>query len=165
MRETLQDLRDPTTTPLNFTRSINLALSERGINALRHAGQPSLLDHVLGATIPMRGRMIHGRRPSGELYEEPQDYDVHGRVSRRASSVPPTRKLALTCHPQTIFAIDRGGLNKRLLDMLEAMPNVTLFFNHKLTGADFRHCKAWFELQGAGTEPAGRERSRSRSTS
>ncbi|KAL1842414.1 hypothetical protein VTK73DRAFT_3126 [Phialemonium thermophilum] len=28
------------------------------------------------------------------------------------------------------------------------MPNVTLFFNHKLTGADFRRCKAWFELQG-----------------
>lgn len=66
--------------PLNFTKSINLALSERGINAMRHANQQELLDHVISATIPMRGRMIHGKRPSGELYEEPQDYDIHGRV-------------------------------------------------------------------------------------
>ncbi len=76
------DLRDPSTTPLNFTKSINLALSERGLNAMRHAGQPQLLEHVLSATIPMRGRMIHGRRPDGTIYEESQDYDVHGRVSR-----------------------------------------------------------------------------------
>lgn len=27
------------------------------------------------------------------------------------------------------------------------MPNVKLFFNHKLTGADYRACKAWFEVQ------------------
>ncbi|RYP59529.1 hypothetical protein DL769_008489 [Monosporascus sp. CRB-8-3] len=120
------DLRDPSTTPLNFTKSINLALSERGINAMRHADHPDLLGHVFSATIPMRGRMIHGRRPAGELYEEPQDYDVHGR---------------------TIFAVDRAGLNRRLLDILEAMPNVKFFFNHKLTGADFKRCKAWFEVR------------------
>ncbi|KAK4235957.1 hypothetical protein C8A03DRAFT_17359 [Achaetomium macrosporum] len=124
--ELRSDLRDPSTTPLNFTKSINLALSERGINAMRHAGQPKLIDHVMGATIPMRGRMIHGRRANGDLYEESQDYDVHGRC---------------------ILAIDRGGLNKRLLDILEEMPNVTFFFNHKLTGADFRRNKAWFEVR------------------
>lgn len=44
-------------------------------------GERKLLDHVLAATIPMRGRMIHGRKANGELYEEAQDYDVHGRVS------------------------------------------------------------------------------------
>lgn len=44
-------------------------------------GERKLLDHVLAATIPMRGRMIHGRKATGELYEEAQDYDVHGRVS------------------------------------------------------------------------------------
>lgn len=44
-------------------------------------GERKLLDHVLAATIPMRGRMIHGRKANGELYEESQDYDVHGRVS------------------------------------------------------------------------------------
>ncbi|KAI8230588.1 Kynurenine 3-monooxygenase [Colletotrichum sp. SAR 10_86] len=119
------DLRDPTTELLNFTRSINLALSERGINAMRNAGQPKLLEHVFGATIPMRGRMIHGRTPKGELYEASQDYDVHGRA---------------------IYAVDRAGLNKRMLDILEEMPNVKFFFSHKLTGADFKKCKAWFEV-------------------
>lgn len=47
---------------------------------MRHAGQPKLIEHVMGATIPMRGRMIHGKRANGQLYEEGQDYDVHGRV-------------------------------------------------------------------------------------
>ncbi len=77
------DLRDPRIVPLNFTKSINLALSERGINAIRHAGMPELLQGILGACVPMRGRMIHGKKPSGALYEVPQDFDVHGRVSRR----------------------------------------------------------------------------------
>jgi kynurenine 3-monooxygenase len=74
------DLRDPSTIPLNFTKSINLAISERGINAMRHAGQPGLLGHVMSTTIPMRGRMIHGRGPTGALFEQSQDYDVKGRV-------------------------------------------------------------------------------------
>lgn len=77
---TTVDLREPSTVPLNFTKSINLALSERGINALRNAGHPKLLDSILETTISMRGRMIHGRRSDGSLYEEAQDYDVHGRV-------------------------------------------------------------------------------------
>ena len=74
------DLRDPTTTPLNFTKSINLALSERGINSMRHAGSTDLLDDVLKETIPMHGRMIHGKNRAGELYQESQAYDVNGRV-------------------------------------------------------------------------------------
>ncbi len=28
------------------------------------------------------------------------------------------------------------------------MPNVKFFFNHKLTGADFKRRKAWFEVRG-----------------
>lgn len=47
---------------------------------------------------------------------------------------------------QAIYAVDRAGLNKRLLDILEAMPNVRFFFSHKLTGADFNARKAWFEV-------------------
>lgn len=76
----LLDLRDPSTSPLNFTKSINLAISERGLNALRHSGIPGLEDEVLRAAIPMQGRMIHGRRADGSLYEDAQDYDVHKRV-------------------------------------------------------------------------------------
>lgn len=75
----MQDLRDSSTVPLNFTKSINLALSERGINSMRKANAPNLLDNILGDTIPMHGRMIHGRR-HGRLFEEPQLYDAQGRV-------------------------------------------------------------------------------------
>jgi kynurenine 3-monooxygenase len=41
--------------------------------------------------------------------------------------------------------VDRGRLNTILLDELEKTPNVTIFFNHKLTGADFKNNRAWFE--------------------
>jgi kynurenine 3-monooxygenase len=73
------DLRDPTTVPLNFTKSINLAISERGITSLRHSERPGLIENVLRDTIPMHGRMIHGR-DRGQLWEAAQAYDVHGRV-------------------------------------------------------------------------------------
>lgn len=90
---------------------------------MRHAQRPELLDSILETTIPMHSRMIHSRR-NGNLHEESQQYDIHGRFIR---------------------AIDRGDLNKRLLDELESMPNVTFFFNHKLAGADFKKNIAWFE--------------------
>lgn len=76
----ISDLRDPGTVPLNFTKSINLALSERGINAMRHSGRPGLLDSIMAETIPMHGRMIHGEQ-FGKLFEDSQQYDIYGRVS------------------------------------------------------------------------------------
>lgn len=120
------DLRDPSTTPLNFTKSINLALSERGINSMRKSKCEGLVDEVLKGTIPMHARMIHGRK-GGDFYQESQEYDTNGRYIR---------------------AVDRASLNKRFLDALEKLPNVTLHFNHKLTGADFNKKTAWFERQG-----------------
>ncbi|KAK0516305.1 hypothetical protein JMJ35_000908 [Cladonia borealis] len=124
--ELRDDLRNASTTPLNFTKSINLALSERGINSMRESKCEGLLEDVLAETIPMHARMIHGRRKNGEIYEESQAYDANGRC---------------------IQAVDRASLNKRLLDALEKMPNVTLHFNHKLSGADFKKQTAWFEEQ------------------
>src|ERR1700761_6433673 len=51
-------------------RSINLALSTRGIHALREAGVwPSIEDII----IPMKGRMMHS--PSGELTFQPYGKD------------------------------------------------------------------------------------------
>ncbi|RKF62277.1 Kynurenine 3-monooxygenase [Erysiphe neolycopersici] len=111
------DLRNPSVTPLNFTKSINLALSERGINALKHSKNNELLANILNETLPMKARMIHSRSKSGLLREESQDYDIHGRA---------------------IFAIDRSTLNSQLLQELEALPNVKLFFNHKLVGVNFK---------------------------
>ncbi len=51
-------------------RSINLALSVRGIHALREIG---LAEEVLKSSILMRGRMIHG--PRGELTFQPYGKD------------------------------------------------------------------------------------------
>lgn len=47
---------------------------------MRHTQCEGLIDSVLAETIPMHGRMIHGRRKGGDLYQEPQEYDVHHRV-------------------------------------------------------------------------------------
>lgn len=136
------DPRNADTTLLDFTKSINLALSERGINALRSAADDALLNRLLAQTIPMHGRMIHTRSATGGLSQQTQLYDVHGRFQR---------------------SVDRGGLNDILLDHLVALPNVTFFFQHKLTGADFRQRKAWFEVMNKSTPSSGRAR-RLRST-
>lgn len=72
----------------------------------------------------MHGRMIHGSSAKGTPFSTPQAYDVHGRFIRAA---------------------DRGLLNKRLLDELDTLPNVTFRFQHKLTGADFVKNIAYFE--------------------
>lgn len=105
------DLRLPENRTLGSGKSINLALSERGINGLRNIGDSgALLEKVLEETIPMHGRMIH----SGKVGEagEAQAYDsVQGRFIRSA---------------------DRALLNMQLLDSLEQRDDVRLCFNHRL---------------------------------
>jgi len=82
--------------PLNFTKSINLALSERGVYSMKKANCPGLLDSILDDTIPMHGRMIHGIK-NDELFEESQIYDVHGRVSDSRSVIPYVRLISTVC--------------------------------------------------------------------
>jgi kynurenine 3-monooxygenase len=136
--ELRSDLRHQETTPLNFTKSINLALSERGINAFRSHGDFQLLERILARTIPMNGRMIHTRSKTGRIEQQSQAYDVHGRFQR---------------------SVDRGELNKALLDQLDTLPNVKFFYQHKLTGADFKRNKAWFEIMDGKHSPSsGRAR-------
>lgn len=38
------------------------------------------------------------------------------------------------------------------------MPNVKLFFNHKLTGADYRTCRAWFEVHDNNSDNESRDK-------
>lgn len=59
---------------------------------------------------------------------------------------------------KAIYAIDRSGINERLLDVLDSMPNVKIFFNHKLTGADFLSRRAWFEARDTNMVPNTRPR-------
>lgn len=77
--------------PLNFTRSINLALSERGTNAMKHSGCPGLLENVMQETIPMYGRMIHTTKRDGALLEKDQQYDIYGRVRYSPSPAERTK--------------------------------------------------------------------------
>ncbi|KAI9894926.1 MAG: kynurenine 3-monooxygenase, mitochondrial precursor [Vezdaea aestivalis] len=129
--ELRQEIRAESIDSPNFTKSINLALSERGINSIRQSQNEALLATVLEGAIPMHGRMIHTRKPDGTTLEQAQPYDAHGRYIR---------------------AIDRAQLNKCLLDELKRFPNVALYFGHKLTGANFDTNIAWFEKKGSSAE-------------
>jgi kynurenine 3-monooxygenase len=90
-------------------RSINLALSVRGIQALREVG---LADKVLSQAVPMRGRMIHGR--DGLLAFQPYGKD----------------------DSESINSVSRAGLNLTLIEAAASYPNVRLCFNHRCTGID-----------------------------
>lgn len=97
-------------------RSINLALSVRGREALKRVG---LEDVVVKTGIPMYSRMIH---------------DLDG--TRRA--IPYGKK------DQYIMSVDRRHLNEVLLTEAEKCPNLTLHFEHKLKDCDFDAGKATF---------------------
>lgn len=47
---------------------------------MRQSGVDGLTEEIIQETIPMRGRMIHGRDLTGELYEQSQQYDIENKV-------------------------------------------------------------------------------------
>ncbi|KAM3563328.1 hypothetical protein ARSEF4850_002395 [Beauveria asiatica] len=49
---------------------------ERGMKALRKAEQPDLLQRVIDASIPIRGRMIHGKKSFGDTFELSEGFDT-----------------------------------------------------------------------------------------
>ena len=73
-------------------RSINLALSDRGIKALEEVG---LMDEIRKICIPMHGRFMHNPAGGGTAY---QPYGKEG---------------------QYINSVSRGELNCRLMDLAE----------------------------------------------
>ncbi len=90
-------------------RSINLALSTRGIHALEQIG---IADEVLKHAIPMRGRMIHEK--SGGLHFAPYDVDPNNHIN----------------------SIGRAALNTTVIEAAQRYPNVRVHFNHKCTDVD-----------------------------
>ena len=90
-------------------RSINLALSTRGIHALEQLG---IADEVLRHAIPMRGRMIHDK--SGALHFSPYDRDPN----------------------KYINSIGRAALNTTVIEAAQRYPNVQVHFNHRCTDVD-----------------------------
>src|SRR5207247_9082133 len=106
-------------------RSINLALSTRGIHALEQLG---IADEVLQHAIPMRGRMIHDK--PGNLHFAPYDVDPNKHIN----------------------SIGRAALNTAVIEAAQRYPNVRVHFNHRCTDVDLTEATA--HLVASGVEAA-----------
>lgn len=104
-------------TAMSAGRSINLALSDRGIKALREVG---LDGYMLSEAVPMHGRMIHLMDGSQKLLP------YSGRQGEYINSV------------------SRGGLNVALLNEAEKYEQVRLHFDEECTGFDCKTGEARF---------------------
>ncbi|MDR3615212.1 MAG: NAD(P)/FAD-dependent oxidoreductase [Candidatus Obscuribacterales bacterium] len=100
---------DMRTSKISAGRSINLALSTRGIKALNTVG---LEGKVLEIAIPMRGRMIHPVK--GDLA-----FQQYGKDDT-----------------EYINSISRGDLNKLLLSEAESTKHANFHFQQKAIGID-----------------------------
>src|SRR5881398_4255694 len=101
-------------------RSINLAISTRGIHALEQIG---IADEALQHAIPMRGRMIHDK--SGDLHFAPYDVDPNNCIN----------------------SIGRAALNTTLIEAAQHYPNVRVYFNHKCIDVDLDAPTAHLETE------------------
>lgn len=116
--EARSDFRQPQQT-ITRPRSINLAFSNRGIQAIR-AVDPEMVERLLQQVTPMKGRMIHSI--DGSLNSQP--YGLH---------------------EECINSIDRNLLNQSILSEAEQRPNVTIHFNKKLVKANFDRSMLTFQ--------------------
>jgi len=98
-------------------RSINLALSDRGIKALKEVG---IATEVMKIAIPMPGRFIHNLDGSTGF----QPYGKSG---------------------QAINSVSRGELNKKLLDLAEK-ENVQIYFDHRCAEINWKQNSASFYI-------------------
>lgn len=98
-------------------RSINLAISTRGIHALRQAG---LWDEMRKIIIPMRGRMMHS-------VESKLSFQPYGRNES-----------------EVINSISRAELNMALMNAAEDQ-GVRIFFHQRCSGMDLKGGRLYFE--------------------
>ncbi|HSS18418.1 MAG TPA: NAD(P)/FAD-dependent oxidoreductase [Candidatus Dormibacteraeota bacterium] len=101
-------------------RSINLAISTRGIHALEQIG---IAEEALRHAIPMRGRMIHDK--SGALHFAPYDVDPK----------------------KCINSIGRASLNTTVIEAAQRYPNVRVHFNRKCTDVDLTEVACRLETE------------------
>lgn len=103
-------------TKFNEERSINLALSDRGLLALKKVG---LVDEVKKISIPMHGRYIHNLDGSTAF----QPYGKEG---------------------QYINSVSRAMLNMKLIDFA-GQQGISIFFREKCIGIDWSSNRIEFE--------------------
>ncbi len=99
-------------TEMSAGRSINLALSDRGIAALREVGMD---EYMLAEAVPMLGRMIHA-------------------VNGQTKLLPYSGREG-----EYINSVSRSGLNIALMNEAEKYAGVKFYFNQKCAGF---HCKS-----------------------
>jgi kynurenine 3-monooxygenase len=107
--EVFEKRPDPRRRGYEGGRSINLALAERGLHALRQAG---LQDAVMAQAVMMRGRMVHAADGGTQLLRYGKD------------------------DSEVIWSVHRGRLNISLLDAAEAAGAV-IRFDSRLESVDF----------------------------
>src|SRR5690606_12300862 len=101
-------------------RSINLALAERGLHALRQAEADR---SVLERAVMMRERMVHPLGGTPQLQRYGRDYS------------------------EVIWSVSRGELNISLIDCAEAA-GARLHFDHGLVSVDFERKRATYRGDG-----------------
>ncbi len=106
-------------------RSINLALSDRGLKGLRMGG---VEDAAKKLCIPMEGRMIH--------HEDGRTF-----LSRYSGRTD-----------EYINSVSRPGLNMLLLDACEALSNIKLIFDHGCEDVDLQDASGTFTDYNTGQE-------------
>ena len=97
-------------TTISAGRSINLALSSRGIKTLHEVG---LENEILKGSVKMPGRMVHDK--AGNTVFAPYGRD----------------------NSEYINSISRGDLNKILMTAAEQYENVNIYFRHEVLNVDF----------------------------
>lgn len=108
-RVTIYERRpDMRSTQISAGKSINLALSDRGIKALEEVG---IMDEIRKIAIPMHGRQMH-------LADGSKAYQPYGQEG------------------QYINSVSRGELNCKLMDLAEDH-GVNIFFNHRCDAIDW----------------------------
>ena len=101
---------------LSAGKSINLALSDRGIKALEEVG---LMDEIRKICIPMHGRFMHNA-------DGTTAYQAYGKEG------------------QYINSVSRGDLNCKLMDLAEEH-GVHILFNEKCNAINWKENKIEFE--------------------
>ncbi len=109
--EVFEKRPDPRLKGYEGGRSINLALAERGLHALREAG---LNDAVMQQAVMMRGRMVHMKNGDTQLQRYGKD------------------------DSEVIWSVHRGELNTTLLNAAEAA-GANISFNQRIENIDFEN--------------------------
>jgi kynurenine 3-monooxygenase len=108
---TLYETRtDPRDARAESGRSINLALADRGIHALRVAG---VFDDLAPALLPMRGRLIH-------YQNRDTAFQPYGQGPN-----------------EVIYSVSRHRLNQALIEVAAKLPGIEVHFQHRFESADF----------------------------